>query len=199
MTVTTIRTCRLTLSNCSDAPRRLHGMCAPFVLCFTNKTRTEIYTESASRTAHRPRRIVDCDRPENSVHSWNMFRDDVKSRFVTDMRDDAHDVGHHAFDARAVLGSVQGSSLRFDRACARPSGLDAASAQLVDRQLRDGRSYEAAQFGRLGIDLISRAALFSSWSATESLLARCSRIEHAPSSSPLTPRTAPVQREVGSR
>ena len=39
--------------------------------------------------------------------------------------------GHHAFDTRAVLGGVQGSSLRYDRARARPAGLDAASAQLV--------------------------------------------------------------------
>ena len=87
-------------------------------------------------------------------------------------RDGAHDAGHHAVDARAVLGSVQGSSLRFDRACARPSGLDAACAQLVDWQLRDGRSCEAARINRLGIDQISMTALFSSWSATETLLAR---------------------------
>jgi hypothetical protein len=38
-------------------------------------------------------------------------------------------LGHHSFDARSVLGGVQGSSLRFDRAHARPSGLDAAFAQ----------------------------------------------------------------------
>jgi hypothetical protein len=48
-------------------------------------------------------------------------------------------VGHHAIDAGAVLGGVQGSPLRFDRARARPSGLDSASAQLRNRQLRDGR------------------------------------------------------------
>ena len=47
-------------------------------------------------------------------------------------------LGHHALDAGAVLGSVQGSPLRFDRAPARPSGLDAASAQLRHWQLRDG-------------------------------------------------------------
>ena len=47
--------------------------------------------------------------------------------------------GHHALDARSVLGTVQGSALRFDRARARPSGLDGACAQLADRQLRDGR------------------------------------------------------------
>jgi hypothetical protein len=57
-------------------------------------------------------------------------------------------------DVRSVLGSVQGSSLRSARACARPSGLDAACAQLVDEQLRDGRSSEAARINRLGIDLI---------------------------------------------
>jgi hypothetical protein len=32
--------------------------------------------------------------------------------------------GHHALDVRAVLGTVQGSTLRFARALARPSGLD---------------------------------------------------------------------------
>jgi hypothetical protein len=37
--------------------------------------------------------------------------------------------GHHAIDARSVLGTVQGSSLRFDGAYARPVGLDAACAQ----------------------------------------------------------------------
>ena len=37
--------------------------------------------------------------------------------------------GHHAVDARSVLGTVQGSALRFDRAAARPAGLDAACAQ----------------------------------------------------------------------
>jgi hypothetical protein len=47
-------------------------------------------------------------------------------------------VGHHVLDAGAVLGGVQGSALRFDRALARPSGLDAASAQLRNWQLRDG-------------------------------------------------------------
>lgn len=37
--------------------------------------------------------------------------------------------GHHAIDAHSVLGTVQGSALRFDRAPARPSGLDGACAQ----------------------------------------------------------------------
>ena len=39
--------------------------------------------------------------------------------------------GHHAIDARSVLGTVQGSALRFDRARARPSGLDGACAQIA--------------------------------------------------------------------
>ena len=46
---------------------------------------------------------------------------------------------HHAIDVRSVLGTVQGSSLRSARACARPSGLDGACAQIAFWQLRDGR------------------------------------------------------------
>ena len=46
---------------------------------------------------------------------------------------------HHAFDARSVLGTVQGSSLRSARANARPAGLDGACAQIRSLQLRDGR------------------------------------------------------------
>jgi hypothetical protein len=38
-----------------------------------------------------------------------------------------------------VLGTVQGSSLRSARAYARPAGLDGACAQMIRRQLRDGR------------------------------------------------------------
>jgi hypothetical protein len=41
-------------------------------------------------------------------------------------------------------GTVQGSTLRFARAVARPSGLDGACAQLADRPLRDGRRLERA-------------------------------------------------------
>ena len=51
-------------------------------------------------------------------------------------------VGDHAFDAGAVLGVVHGSPLRFDRARARPSGLDAASAQLLNWLLRDGLHWD---------------------------------------------------------
>ena len=47
--------------------------------------------------------------------------------------------GHHGGDAASVLGTVQGSALRSDRACARPSGLDGACAQMIGGQLRDGR------------------------------------------------------------
>ena len=52
---------------------------------------------------------------------------------------DVNAVGHHDDDAASVLGTVQGSALRSDRACARPSGLDGACAQIAGRQLRDGR------------------------------------------------------------
>ena len=48
-------------------------------------------------------------------------------------------VGHHGDDAASVLGTVQGSALRSARACARPSGLDGACAQMIRGQLRDGR------------------------------------------------------------
>jgi hypothetical protein len=64
-----------------------------------------------------------------------------------------HRVGHHVLDARAVLGGVQGSTLRIDRACARPAGLDAACAQPVVSQLRDGRSCKASRIDAIGIDL----------------------------------------------
>jgi hypothetical protein len=50
------------------------------------------------------------------------------------LRDNEHDsdrcADHHAFDARSVLVTVQGSSLRAARACARPAGLDGACAQI---------------------------------------------------------------------
>lgn len=46
---------------------------------------------------------------------------------------------HHTFDAGSVLGTVQGSSLRDDRACARPAGLDSACAQIMSWPLWDGR------------------------------------------------------------
>ena len=48
-------------------------------------------------------------------------------------------VGHHGDDAASVLGTVQGAALRCARACARPSGLDGACAQMIRWQLRDGR------------------------------------------------------------
>jgi hypothetical protein len=40
----------------------------------------------------------------------------------------ADHAGHHGFDPGAVLGGLQGSPLRSDRAFARPAGLDAACA-----------------------------------------------------------------------
>jgi hypothetical protein len=46
--------------------------------------------------------------------------------------------GHHDDDPASVLGTVQGSPLRSDRASARPSGLDGACAQMISRRLRDG-------------------------------------------------------------
>jgi hypothetical protein len=46
--------------------------------------------------------------------------------------------GHHDAAAASVLGTVQGAALRSARACARPSGLDGACAQMIDGQLRDG-------------------------------------------------------------
>lgn len=39
--------------------------------------------------------------------------------------------GHHAIDARSVLGTVQGSSLRSARASARPAGLDGTCAHIA--------------------------------------------------------------------
>jgi hypothetical protein len=48
-------------------------------------------------------------------------------------------VGHHDDDAASVLGTVQGAALCSARACARPSGLDGACAQMIGGQLRDGR------------------------------------------------------------
>ena len=51
---------------------------------------------------------------------------------------------HHALDAGSVLGTVQGSSLRSARACARPSGLDGACAQITSWPLRAGRQSDDA-------------------------------------------------------
>ena len=42
---------------------------------------------------------------------------------------------------------------------ARPSGLDAACGQLVDWQLRDGQSCEAARINRLGLILFLCGAI----------------------------------------
>ncbi len=55
---------------------------------------------------------------------------------------------HHAIDARSVLGTVQGSSLRSARACARPAGLDGACAQIMSWPLRDGRRCDDSQLDR---------------------------------------------------
>jgi hypothetical protein len=52
---------------------------------------------------------------------------------------------HHTFHARSVLVTVQGSSLRAARACARPAGLDGACAQIRSWQLRDGRRGDDAK------------------------------------------------------
>jgi hypothetical protein len=78
--------------------------------------------------------VRECFR-ENPVLRW--------AREVIVDREIRAPIGHHEFDAGAVLGGVQGSTLRFDRALARPSGLDAASAQLLSGQLRDGRECDA--------------------------------------------------------
>jgi hypothetical protein len=60
----------------------------------------------------------------------------------THQSNELHLVGcadHHVVDARSVLGTVQGASLRSARASARPAGLDDACAQIAFWQLRDGR------------------------------------------------------------
>jgi hypothetical protein len=65
----------------------------------------------------------------------------------THQSNELHLVGcadHHALDAGSVLGTVQGSSLRSARACARPSGLDGACAQITSWPLRDGRQSDDA-------------------------------------------------------
>jgi hypothetical protein len=67
------------------------------------------------------------------------------------LRDDEHYndacADHHAFDARSVLVTVQGSSLCAARACARPAGLDGACAQIRSWQSRDGRRGDDAKLG----------------------------------------------------
>jgi hypothetical protein len=62
----------------------------------------------------------------------------------------------------AVLGRVQGSTLRFDRAYARPSGLDAASAQRTDCDYVMTGTCDGAQDRLTWIDLASpqRYSLF---------------------------------------
>ena len=72
--------------------------------------------------------------------------------------------GHHAIHARSVLGTVQGSALRSDRAYARPAGLDGACAQIASWQLRDGRQCDDTLAGTiLIVDRdASGANLFSS-------------------------------------
>ena len=55
---------------------------------------------------------------------------------------------HQATDARSVLGTVQGSSLRSARACAWPAGLDGACAQIASWPLRDGRRCDGAKLDR---------------------------------------------------
>jgi hypothetical protein len=68
------------------------------------------------------------------------------------LRGNEHDcdrgADHHAIDARSVLGTVQGSSLRSARAHARPAGLDGACAQILSWPLRDGRRCDNSQLDR---------------------------------------------------
>jgi hypothetical protein len=73
------------------------------------------------------------------VHTRQLNRMHVRVAIVSsfDVCDACAD--HHAFDAGSVLGTVQGSSLRDDRACARPAGLDSACAQIMSWPLCDGR------------------------------------------------------------
>ena len=74
---------------------------------------------------------------------------------------------HHAIDARSVLGTVQCSSLRSARACARHSGLDGACAQITSWPLRDGRRCDGAKLDRScplttvpsGVNLFSSSVL----------------------------------------
>jgi hypothetical protein len=72
-------------------------------------------------------------------------------RAIEHGRDECTD--HHAIDARSVLGTVQGSSLRSARAHARPAGLDGACAQIQSWPLRDGRRGDDAKLDRFLTDL----------------------------------------------
>ena len=81
-------------------------------------------------------------RPHDAAECRACARQARSSRWTV-RRAQEHDrderADHHAIDARSVLGTVQGSPLRSDRAHARPSGLDGACAQILSRPLRDGR------------------------------------------------------------
>ncbi len=127
------------------------------------------------------------------------------------LRGNEHDcdggADHQAFDARSVLGTVQGSPLRSARAGARPSGLDGACAQtadgsyvMVDQMVsahRNGACGGSAQLQQLrqaarsversvallmsGIDATCRST--SSNSVTKSsFVSRCSRHQRSSAS-----------------
>ena len=70
--------------------------------------------------------------------SRSCIRRNLPASLGDHMRRRANAVGHHDNDAASVLGTVQGAALRSARACARPSGLDGACAQMIVGQLRDG-------------------------------------------------------------
>jgi hypothetical protein len=107
------------------------------VALILRRIRIELSTIRCSGLAHRRDHVIVRDHPDDSVYVRDTLGDYAMPLIAHHTRDCVNGAGHHTRDVRTVLGRVQGSTLRFDRACARPSGLDAASAQRTDWPLRD--------------------------------------------------------------
>ena len=123
-------------------PQMWRSIVAHFVRTIWSRWCGKSWSPSASRSARNDATdTVACAR----ARSWHALRRAMQSRRSGPRRC----AGHHALDARSVLGTVQGSSLRSARARARPSGLDGACAQLADWQLRDGRRCDDVQLADL--------------------------------------------------
>src|SRR5688500_20283495 len=85
------------------------------------------------RSGHEPRLVLDAmqGRMPPPIETRLAAKQHVLVRAPEDDDDMNHCrcAGHHAIHARSVLGTVQGSALRFDRARARTAGVDGACAQ----------------------------------------------------------------------
>ena len=118
-----------------------------------------------SRSPSRTRSV--CDHATRYVVRGAPDRRSLLSAHPSNDPDGYGGADHHAIDVRSVLGTVQGSSLRSARGCARHSGLDGACAQITSWPLRDARRCDGAKLDRScrlttapsGVNLFSSSVL----------------------------------------